>query len=126
MKLFFFFLSFLVINCDDSNNLSLQETDKAAIDKLKTEIKNEAIASICSEDYTCDSVGIGAKPCGGFWEYIVYSNSIDVVSFLSDIETLNKMEKSYNEKYSTISDCSLAVQPSSVICVEGKCTAVYQ
>ena len=126
MKLFFTLLSFLVINCDDSENLTLQETKKQEIDKLKVEIKAMADASICSEEFTCYSVGIGAKPCGGFWEYIVYSSSIDVETFLAKIQTLNKTEAEYNQKYSVQSDCFLAMPPSSISCVEGKCTAIFE
>ena len=93
MKLFFSLLAFLVIYCDDSGNITPQEADKAAIDNLNVEIKSLADASVCSEEFTCYSVGIGSKPCGGFWEYIVYSDSIDVVSFFAKIETLNELEK---------------------------------
>lgn len=126
MKLFFSFLAFLVIYCDDSSSLSLQESEKEVIDNLKIEIKAMAAGSICSEEYTCYSVGIGAKPCGGFWEYIIYSNSIDIVSFLTKIESLNELEKAYNEKYSIQSDCFMAMPPSSIDCVDGKCVGVFQ
>ena len=126
MKFFFLLMSFLVIYCDDSDQISPQEAEKEVIDNLKIEIKNLAGTSICSEEYSCYSVGIGAKPCGGFWEYIVYSNSIDIVTFLAKIETLNELEKEYNEKYTILSDCFMAMPPSSITCVDGKCTAVFQ
>ena len=126
MKLFFSLLAFLVIYCDDSDAISLQETEKAEIDKLKIEIKSLANDSVCSEEFSCFSVGIGAKPCGGFWEYIVYSNSIDVVSFFKKIETMNDLEKTYNEKYMIQSDCFIAMPPGSIDCVDGKCVGVFQ
>jgi len=126
MKLFFSLLAFLVIYCDDSGDITLQETQKAVIDNLKVEIKALADGSECSEEFTCYSVGVGAKPCGGFWEYIIYSNSIDIPSFLSKIEELNDLEKSYNEKYMIQSDCFIAMPPSSIDCVEGKCVGTFQ
>lgn len=126
MKFLFLLMTFLVIDCNDSDAISLQEAQKEVIDNLKIEIKNLAGTSICSEEYSCYNVGIGAKPCGGFWEYIVYSNSIDIVTFLAKIETLNELEKEYNEKYSILSDCFMAMPPSSISCVDGKCTAVFQ
>jgi hypothetical protein len=126
MKLFFSLLAFLVIYCDDSGDITLQETQKAVIDNLKVEIKALADGSVCSEEFTCYSVGVGAKPCGGFWEYIIYSNSIDIPSFLSKIEELNDLEKSYNEKYMIQSDCFIAMPPSSIDCVEGKCVGTFQ
>jgi hypothetical protein len=125
IKLFFSFLVFFVIYCDDSDTISKQETEKEKIDHLKTEIKSMADTSLCTADYRCYSVGIGAKPCGGFWEYIVYSNSIDVVEFLAKIEELNEMEKAYNLKYSIQSDCFIAMPPSRIDCVDGKCSGVF-
>ena len=126
MKLFFSLLAFLAIYCDDSGNITSQEADKAVIDNLKLEVKSLAKASICSEEYMCYSVGVGDKPCGGFWEYTIYSNSIDIPSFLAKIETLNELEEAYNEKYMIQSDCFIAMPPSSIECVEGKCIGTFQ
>lgn len=126
MKIFFLFLSFLVIYCDDSGDISPQESEKEVIDKLNIEIKSLAKESVCSEEFTCYSVGIGAKPCGGFWEYIVYSSSIDVVSFMTKIETMNELEKEYNEKYMILSDCFLAMPPASLTCENGKCVGIFE
>ena len=125
MKLFFVLLSFLVIYCDDTGDISPQESEKEVIDKLKIEIKNLANESVCSDDIICYSVGIGAKPCGGFWEYIVYSSSIDVVTFLTKIETMNELEKQYNIKYTVQSDCYIVAPPRSLTCEDGKCIAVF-
>lgn len=125
MKFFFVLLSFLVIYCDDSGDLSPQESEKKVIDNLKIEIKNLANESVCSEDIICYSVGIGAKPCGGFWEYIVYSSSIDVVTLLTKIETMNELEKQYNQKYTVQSDCYIVEPPRSLTCEDGKCKAVF-
>lgn len=125
MKFFFALLSFFVIFCDESGGLSPQESEKEVIDNLKIEIKNLANESVCSEDIICYSVGIGAKPCGGFWEYIVYSSSIDVVPLLTKIETMNELEKQYNIKYTVQSDCYIVAPPRSLTCEDGKCIAVF-
>ncbi len=126
MKLIFSLFVFLISYCDDSGVIALQEAEKAVIDNLKVEIKALADGSVCSEEFSCYSVGVGAKPCGGFWEYIIYSNSIDIPSFLTKIETLNELEKSYNEKHMIQSDCFIAMPPSSIDCVEGKCVGIFQ
>lgn len=126
MKFFFPLLAFLFIHCGDSTDLTKQEAEKAVIDDLKVEIKALAESSVCSEEFTCYNVGIGSKPCGGYWEYIIYSNSIDMVSFLTKIETLNELEKTYNEKYMIQSDCFVAMPPSSIDCVDGKCVGIFQ
>jgi hypothetical protein len=126
MKFFFLFLSFLVIYCDDSEVLSPQESEKEVIDKLNIEIKNLAKESVCGDEFVCYSVGIGDKPCGGFWEYIVYSSSIDVVSLMTKIEKMNELEKEYNEKYMIQSDCFLAMPPASLTCDNGKCVGIFE
>ncbi len=82
--------------------------------------------SLCSDENTCYSVGFGSKPCGGFWEYLVYSNSIEVVDFLAKIQDYNELEKKYNVKYNILSDCFLVMPPKETICENGKCKAVYQ
>lgn len=126
MKIVFFFLAFLIACSGDSGELKSQEAEKTVIDTLKVEIKAMAALSECSEEYMCYSVGIGAKPCGGFWEYIIYTGSIDMTGFLAKIETLNELEKKYNEKYMIQSDCFMAMPPSSVDCVDGKCVGTFQ
>ena len=126
MKFIFVLLSFLTIYCDNSADMSSQESEKQVIDDLKVEIKNLANESKCSEEFICYSVGIGAKPCGGFWEYIVYSSSIDVVTLMTKIETMNELEKQYNEKYTVQSDCYLAAAPKSLTCEDGKCKGVFE
>ena len=92
---------------------------------MRAEIKKMADMSVCSDQNVCYSVGIGAKPCGGFWEYIVYTGSIDLVDFFAKIETLNELEAEYNEKYMIQSDCFLVMPPKSTDCVDGKCIPIY-
>ena len=126
MKLLFSFLVLLFVYNDGVKPLDKQEKEKEKIENLKIEIRKIAATSVCTGEYRCYSVGVGAKPCGGFWEYIVYSNSIDVVDFLAKIEDLNALEKEYNVKYSIQSDCFMAMPPSSIECIDGKCTGIFQ
>ena len=126
MKFYFIFLIFLAINCTTAGDIHGQEVEKTALDSLKKEIKALADESLCSDENTCYSVGFGSKPCGGFWEYLVYSNSIEVVDFLAKIQNYNELEKKYNDKYNILSDCFLVMPPKETICENGKCKAVYQ
>ncbi len=125
MKLFFIFLAFLVIDCSTADDIVGQEVEKNALDELKKEIKALADESGCSEEFTCYSIGFGTKPCGGYWEYLVYSSSIDVVDLLTKIQAYNELEKKYNTKYSIMSDCFLVMPPSKTICENGECKAIY-
>ena len=126
MKYVFTFVTILFLSLISSHSMHSQEAEKVVIDNLKVEIKELANGSICSDEYTCFSVGIGSKPCGGFWEYLIYSGSIDVETFFTKIETLNELEKKYNVKYSIQSDCYIAMPPVSVSCEDGKCIGVFQ
>ena len=126
MKLFFSLIVLLIGFGPITQEVSAQEAEKEVIDNLKIEIKELAVKSACSEEYMCYSVGVGAKPCGGFWEYLIYSGSIDLESFFAKIETLNELEKEYNQKYSIQSDCFIAMPPKSVSCEDGKCKGIFE
>ena len=116
----------LLIFAFTTSNSFAQEAEKNALDQLREDIKTLAAASVCGENNSCYFVGLGAKPCGGFWEYLIYSDSIDVVSLLTKVETLNELEKAYNEKFGIQSDCFMVSPPAEVNCVEGKCLAKAQ
>jgi hypothetical protein len=125
MKLLFLVIPIILFGCSDAQDLAAQEVEKKAIDKLKSEIVVLAESSICSEDNDCNFVGLGSKPCGGHWEYLVYSKSIDTIKFLAKVEDCNRLENEFNQKWGIISDCSFVVPPDSVICENGKCKAMY-
>ena len=125
MKLLFLVIPIILFGCSDAQDVAAQEVEKKSIDKLKSEIVVLAESSICSEDNDCNFVGLGSKPCGGHWEYLTYSNSIDTVKFLAKVEDCNRLENEFNQKWSIISDCSFVVPPDSVICENGKCKAMY-
>lgn len=125
MKYLLVFLTFLAIDCSNADDFVSQEVEKKALETLAKEIKALADASICSSEFTCDYIGFGSKPCGGNWEYLVYSSSIDVVDFLAKVKTYNELEKKYNTKYGMMSDCMAVSPPNKVICENGKCKAIY-
>lgn len=105
--------------------MTTQEGGKKVIDKLKTEIIVLAESSSCSEEDNCNFVGLGSKPCGGHWEYLLYSSSIDTIELLAKVEEYNNLEIEFNQKWGIISDCSFVIPPDSVTCEDGKCKAVY-
>lgn len=105
--------------------MTTQEVEKKVIDKLKTEIIVLAESSGCSEEDKCNFVGLGSKPCGGHWQYLLYSGSIDTLELLAKVEDYNRLDKEFNQKWEIASDCSFVIPPDSVICEDGKCKAVY-
>ncbi len=125
MKFLFIFLTFLAVDCSNKDIIADQDLEKKALEKLALEIKSMADKSLCSDKYVCDYIGFGSKPCGGNWEYLVYSSSIDVNGFLKKVKLYNELEKQYNTKYGIASDCMMAMPPDSTTCEDGKCKAVY-
>ena len=75
----------------------------------------------CESVEECRYIGLGAKPCGGPWEYLVYSISQTEPEWLRDmVEEYNDLEAEMNRKYGYVSDCAMAAEPR-LGCVEGYC-----
>lgn len=125
MKILLVFLTFLVIDCSNNEINDNQDKEKIVLEKLAKELRTIADNSVCSDEYICDFIGFGSKPCGGNWEYLVYSSSIDVNSFLKKVKKYNDLEKKYNIKYGIVSDCMMVMPPTGTACEDGKCKAVY-
>lgn len=120
-----FVLVFALSACNENTDLEDQDKDIVILKELKNEILDLANKNICSGDEDCEFVGLGSKPCGGFWSYVVYSSSSDTEELLNKVEYYNNFEKDLNAKYNLISDCSLALPPIGFICEDGKCKGRY-
>lgn len=118
-----FLILILSINCSNNEN-TLQE-DKLELEALANEITSLADNSVCNQNNECKYVAFGSKPCGGPWSYLVYSTSIDTLILLEKVDYYNQLEKAYNVKWEIISDCSVAIPPISLECLDEKCIANY-
>lgn len=105
-------------SCIDPSELSMQY-----LDSLRTIILNTAMASTCSAQNECLFTGLGSKPCGGPWEYLIYSSTVDTSTLLDLVDKYNAMEKELNISEGKGSDCSIAPAPDSVACGGGGCIA---
>lgn len=77
----------------------------------------------CAAVEDCASLGIGAKPCGGPSEYVVYCATAVNEAALEDLaETYHALAVAENERTNAVSDCSLVSAPL-VELVDGTCTA---
>ena len=124
LPLFSVCLFFMAFQCEE-DIISTQESEKLALIELKNDIETLASSSICNTNYICKYIAFGSKPCGGAWSYLVYSTSIDFEKLESMVATYNLEEANFNEKWGIISDCSLAIPPTSVICENNTCVAIY-
>jgi len=123
--LIFTLSSFLMaFQCEDDSKPTMEDEQKTLIVGKKI-IEDLAASSICNESAECKFIALGSKPCGGPWNYIMYSTSIDVNKLESLVEDYNNNEAAFNLKWGVISDCSFVLPPTSVICENNKCVAVY-
>jgi hypothetical protein len=100
------------------------EEDRAKLEAMRKAIINLMGTPSCRDDGECRYIGLGAKPCGGVWEYLVYSTAkvdANVLRYL--VCRYNAFNDGFNRRYNIASDC-MFVMPPRVGCVEGVCAAL--
>lgn len=107
--------------CEDDILLVSCEEQRASLDVLGEEIEDLVNTSICSDEFECRYIAFGAKPCGGPWEYLVYSTSIDTLRLQSLVNDYNNQEADYNLNCDVVSDCLFVGPPSALICENDRC-----
>jgi len=114
----------IVFGCTNNTEFTKEE-DLAELAALQEEIELLVDSGVCSENSDCESIAFGSKACGGPKTYLAFSTSINVQLLQQKVETYNALENSFNKKWGIISDCTYLLPPTSVQCINGKCTAVY-
>ncbi|WP_233079417.1 hypothetical protein [Rheinheimera soli] len=75
----------------------------------------------CEQDNQCKVIGVGARPCGGPDQYLIYSTQQTDEKMLSYTnERYQKLKKQQNEKLGLMSTCQMLLPPVSA-CVEKTC-----
>lgn len=111
------------------------QCEKPIVEKSRNDYSNELrnnkqvildyIASFpCDETTGCNFIAFGSKPCGGPWEYLVYSNAVDEAYLTEMVNTYNQLENSYNSEFEIFSDCAIVNPPEQVGCINGICTII--
>ena len=108
-----------VVDCPEVT----EEGDRAQLAEMRREIDaligDAAGASI--ED--CRYMALGDKPCGGPWEYVIYSvSSTDSTALAERVTAYNAFEEEMNRRYWSISDC-MYVTPPVLVYRDGRCLA---
>ena len=115
------FSLFLYINCDDELT---EEEDKVRLENMEREILGLISDLNCTDSTDCRYIGFGAKPCGGYWRYLIYSiNNVDSVQLVEKVRKFNEYNETLNTKYGWISDCSLPPIPV-IKCLNGECVNI--
>ena len=116
-----------LVACGDSDSVAgdqrTEEGDRTQLAEMRREmdalVGDAAGASI--DD--CRYLGLGAKPCGGPWEYAIYSaSSTDSVALTERLTAYNAFEAEMNERYGYASDCSVPNEPVLAY-RDGRCVA---
>lgn len=120
-----FVVCLLFSSCSNDENSREEATQK--LDKMYDEIVTASLAKSepCTNPQEWSYVATGAKPCGGYATYVVYSKKIDVEKFLDKIEKYTDAQKDYNKKWGPVSDCAILVEPTGIKCSEGKPVLSY-
>ncbi len=95
--------------------------DWQALAEMRNEIEALVGDGSCAGHGNCKVVGLGAKPCGGPWEWLVYSDFMMYEDeFLARVNEYNRYERALNTKWGKFSDCFYTAQPE-VHCEFGRC-----
>ena len=110
-------LSILLIACNSRQqspgNTSKDNNEiKSQMDNLASKTQNLIGSASCTTDQQCHSIGFGEKPCGGFYEYKIYSDlNTDVPQLKTLIGKYNSLSEEWNRQSGAISDCMMLIQP---------------
>ena len=95
--------------------------DRARLDEMRQAILDLVADPVCEDPADCRFLGLGAKPCGGPWEYLVYSvATVDSVELAERVAEYNTFNAELNSRYGWASDCSVPPPPTPG-CRDGRC-----
>ncbi len=98
-----------------------EDGDQERLRTMKQDILQIVGTPTCSGEGSCRFFAFGAKPCGGPWEYVVYSiDNVDEPLLLRKVREYNKFEEELNAKYGYVSDCTVPNTPE-LACQGGRC-----
>jgi hypothetical protein len=98
--------------------------DTLSSDKLRASIRQQIGTPTCSSPAVCRALPLGAKPCGGPQQYLIYSLTVtDSARLAADAARYNQAQAQKNRDEGLVSDCSMLMAPR-VSCVSGECAAV--
>ena len=117
----FLFQSF---QCEKESVVSNKKEQFEKLQDEKQEILDYIASVPCDATSGCNFIAFGSKPCGGPWEYLVYSNTIDVSYLTTLVTNYNAQEAQYNETYNIYSDCAVVNPPTNVGCIDGVCSII--
>lgn len=112
-------------DCSGSTTVQLAgdlDADNAYLEARYAEIEALISNKSAGRESQCQTMALGVKPCGGAWEYIVFSTKqTDTEELENMVCGYNAYQEAMNEEYGLFSDCAV-VGPPNVVLVDGECT----
>jgi hypothetical protein len=100
-----------------------EEEDQARLKEMADAIVEYIGTPYCSGEGDCRYIGVGSKPCGGPWCYLIYSASTVNIGHLENLVGVHDaFEAHMNIKYGYASTCDVPSRPV-LECHEGICRA---
>lgn len=119
------FLLTTAMSCEeDDAPINCGQTLKV-LAEYKASIESLAAQSVCGEEFECRFIAFGSKPCGGPWEFLVYTTSIDTTQLLTFVADYNQLEANYNLICNPVSDCSAPQPPTGFGCENNQCIPIF-
>ena len=111
-------LLLLLLGCEDDPSA---DKDLARLERMEQEIRDYIAVAPCSDSTVCAVVALGAKPCGGPWGYLVYSQAtVDSAVLAEMAREYTEFNDLLNRRWGWVSTCDLARHPQ-VACRDGAC-----
>ena len=108
-----------VVDCREGTEAG----DRAQLAEMRREIDALIGGAAGASIEDCRYMGLGDKPCGGPWEYVIYSvSSTDSTALAERVTAYNAFEEEMNRRYMYISDCMYEMPPVLVY-RDGRCLA---
>ena len=95
--------------------------DKAELEQMREDVYAMVGEADCNSLDDCRFIGFGSKPCGGPWEFLVYSvKRTDPAELADVVAEYNALEDTVNQKHGYGSDCSVPNEPTLGV-LGGRC-----
>ncbi len=119
------FILTTAMSCDeDDSPINCGQTAQV-LAEYKASIQSLADQSVCGDEFECRYIAFGSKPCGGPWEFLVYSTSIDTMQLMTFVADYNQLEANYNLICNAVSDCSTPQPPTGFNCENNECIPIF-
>lgn len=115
----------LILGSCSHDNTAFKIQEQQQLDALYQELLSIASSEPCINSENWSFTAVGSKACGGPTSYLAYPLNINTTSFLEKVAHYTSEQEKFNIKWHIASDCSVALPPTTVVCVDGEPSFIY-